>query len=193
MAKPVLIIDLTAPDALRKSEFVTPLQKAFPKARVVHYTKINPQTIQDSSGIILSGTTLLDHAYALHVQQFAWLKKYEKPVLGICAGQQVLVAVFGGKILRNKIPQIGLTPITIDQTDSLLDGYHLTFNAYMLHQSTVTLPPEFISLAHSTNEKNVIIRHEKKALYGVSFHPEVRNEKIFQNFCSLIQSSTARD
>src|SRR3989344_3684928 len=93
MKSPVLIIDLTKKDALRTSEFVAPLQKALSQAKVVHYTQIKPTDIQSSSGIILSGTTLLDHEYNQHINSFNWLKSYEKPVLGICAGQHVLAAM----------------------------------------------------------------------------------------------------
>lgn len=187
--KPVLIVDLTSKDALRSSEFINPLKKAFPKAKVIHYSILTTQMASKSKGIILSGTTLTDHEYLKKVKQFNFLKKYPSPVLGICAGQQIIGIIFGSTIHREKKPEIGLIPIYVEQSDEILDGYDNTFSAYTLHQSNISLPKNFIRIAHSNEYENAIIKHEKKPIYGLSFHPEVRNQLIFKNFEKIIQEN----
>jgi GMP synthase (glutamine-hydrolysing) len=61
-----------------------------------------------------------------------------------------------------------------------------SFDAYTLHNYSVKPCPDFEVLA-TASECNRIeaIKHKERDLYGVLFHPEVRNADIIERFLSL--------
>ena len=56
------------------------------------------------------------------------------------------------------------------------------FEAYNLHQNSLTNINKFDILAISENDSIQAIKHKHKPFYGIIFHPEVRNESIIKNF-----------
>lgn len=187
--KPLLLVDLThSADPLRFANFVQPLLKTLPKGtKTISFTKLSHKSLQNISGLVLSGTTLKDNEYQKHAQKFSFLPKTTLPVLGICAGQHVIAQAFGGKIRHQKESEIGMTKITIEQDDPILFDYDSPFSAYELHHASVSLPKHFVRLATSDTCENQIIKHETNPIYGISFHPEVRNEKMLKNFVKIVQ------
>lgn len=137
--------------------------------------------LHDSEKIILCGTALKDFGYCDRIESFSWLTEYEKPVLGICAGMQVIASVFGGGIISQ--PSIGLFETEILAKDPLL-GSPRVIEVYHLHSRGVTLPPDFSVLAGS-KEHVVAFRHKSRPVYGILFHPEVRNRWILDRFVAL--------
>jgi GMP synthase (glutamine-hydrolysing) len=59
------------------------------------------------------------------------------------------------------------------------------FKAYTLHNFSVKPCQTFETLAKSTKCIQAI-KHKQKNIYGVLFHPEVRNQEIIQRFIKLI-------
>jgi GMP synthase (glutamine-hydrolysing) len=115
---------------------------------------------------------------------FSWLTQYDGPVLGICAGMQVISAVFGGSIVPK--PAIGLERIEII-TDTPLLGEPRQIEGYHLHNYGVTLPEEFLLVA-GTTEVVEAFKHRERSIYGIIFHPEVRNRWILERFAGLQNS-----
>ena len=112
----ILLVDLCLEkDSLSQYEFVHPIRDTLQKlgflCTILHYTEVKPQALADHDKIILCGTSLLDNVYAEHLQLFSWIKDLKKPILGICAGMQVIGAVYGGSIVQNQA--IGLEEIEI--------------------------------------------------------------------------------
>ena len=67
--------------------------------------------------------------------------------------------------------------------DSLFKGVKDNFQAYCLHRNSVSVPNCFSVIAES--DKCVeVIRNLDGNMYGVLFHPEVRNTEIVLNFLS---------
>ena len=58
------------------------------------------------------------------------------------------------------------------------------FQAYNLHNYSVQDCDKFTILATSENGIQAV-KHVTKDIYGISFHPEVRNEKIISNFLKI--------
>jgi GMP synthase-like glutamine amidotransferase len=58
------------------------------------------------------------------------------------------------------------------------------FKAYELHNYSAESSPDFDVLAESKKCVQAI-KHKKKAVYGVLFHPEVRNKEILERFILL--------
>ncbi len=112
------------------------------------------------------------------------------PVLGICYGQQTLVAQLGGKVEPHDKREFGRAEIEIADASPLFEGVwpvgsHDT--VWMSHGDRVTvLPDGFKVIAHSVNAPFAVIADEKRRYYGVMFHPEVmhtpRGAALLKNF-----------
>ncbi|MCY0860330.1 MAG: GMP synthase subunit A [Sulfolobaceae archaeon] len=115
------------------------------------------------------------------------IRLLNKPTLGICLGFQVLSSSLGGSVIKSNRPEYGLTRITIDNNDTILNSIPKSFNAWESHADEVISPPEgFEVLAKSVNGVIQAISNEKKGIFGVQFHPEVKHTeygmKVFENF-----------
>jgi GMP synthase (glutamine-hydrolysing) len=182
----ILVLDLSyRPGSLSLDEFVAPVERivrneGFPTL-IRHYTDLSNEDVKTADGVILCGTALADFGYLEGLERFAWLPSFPCPVLGICAGMQVLARVFGGDVCP--ATGIGMAGQQVVASDPLLAGKD-RFPAYELHCLSVAPPPSFTVLAISPSGAQVI-RHRERPIYGVMFHPEVRNEWLISRFLSL--------
>lgn len=178
-----LITDLNwKKDSLGYSEFVEPIVSVVERIGEViikHYNDINVKDLCRCSRIILSGTTLKDRRAIQEPEKFSWLKQTDKPVLGICAGMEIIGQVFNMQIVSGL--EIGMTQITTLKDNTLFSGI---FKAYSLHKYAVKPSADFEVLAKSAQCVQAI-KHKTKPIYGVLFHPEVRNVDILKRFVTL--------
>ncbi len=179
----ILIVDMNwKRDSLGYSEFVSPIVSVIQpleECEVRHFSDIEPAKLDGYSKIILSGTALRDHTTLKQVDKFGWVRDFDKPMLGICAGIQTIGLVFGEPL--NPCRQIGMTEITTLRENPLFQG---TFKAYTLHNYSVEPSQNFEALAKST-QCTQALKHKQKDIYGVLFHPEVRNPEIIGHFVEL--------
>ena len=93
----ILIVDMNwQRDSLAFAEFILPIVSVvapLEDCEVKHFLDIKPSDLEGYSKIILSGTTLKDHATLKQVDKFNWIKTCNKPILGICAGMQTISLV----------------------------------------------------------------------------------------------------
>jgi len=98
------------------------------------------------------------------------------PVLGICYGQQVMVAALGGQVERGEAREFGRADIEVVD-DCALFGEAARGTrepVWMSHGDHVSaLPSGFRSVAVSTGAPFAAIADDGRRLYGVQFHPEV--------------------
>jgi GMP synthase-like glutamine amidotransferase len=182
----ILIVDLCyGPDSLSKFEFVSPiadtLRRLGSQLEVLHFNDISNDDLEKYDRIILCGTALKDNGYADQIDSFSWLKHFNKPVLGICAGMQVICKTFGGCIVPE--PAIGLEKIQI-VTETPLLGAPRQIEGYHLHNFGATIPSDFVLIA-GTNDVVEAFKHINLPIYGIIFHPEVRNRWILERFVTL--------
>jgi len=185
----ILLLDLCyEKDSLSEYEFVFPIADTLSKAgtclKMLHFTEIAEDDLGKYDKIILCGTALKDNTYADRIDMFSWLMQCDRPVLGICAGMQVISAVFGGSIVPK--PAIGLEEIEI-VIDTPILGEPRQIEGYHLHNYGVTLPEEFLLVA-GTTEVVEAFKHRERSIYGIMFHPEVRNRWILERFAVLQNS-----
>lgn len=184
----ILLIDLSwEPDSLSHDEFVGPVARIVSRAgdewREAHFTGISGEMLRDIWGVILCGTAVQDNFFAEDMAIFDWLRDIKIPVLGICAGMEVLCALHGGSL--RPACEIGMSTIRIKQPDPLLPDKD-SFEAYELHSFTCDPPANWIVTAVSDTCVQAI-RHPDRAIFGVMFHPEVRNDHVVERFCRLCQ------
>jgi len=174
----ILIIDMNS-SSLGFYEFVLPVVSIVRKStgcRTRHYSELTLKEVNKYSGLILSGTPLKDREYIKNIERLFWIRKCACPILGICAGMQVIALVFNSSLKECK--EIGMTDIRTVKENPLLPS---RFKAYELHNYGVASSGEFEVIARS---KKCIqgIKHKRKEIYGLLFHPEVRNKEIINRF-----------
>ncbi len=177
----ILVVDMNwKPDSLAYTEFVSPILavvEPLEACTVKHYSEVEPAEITSYSHIILSGTTLKDFAFLENLRRFNWIKTYDKPVLGICAGMQTILQIYGEPLAP--CTQVGMTEITTTKPNPLFDG---VFQAYTLHSYTAKPGGGIFEFLAKSAQCIQAIKHKQKPIYGVLFHPEVRNQEILRRF-----------
>jgi GMP synthase (glutamine-hydrolysing) len=180
----ILIVDMNwKKDSLAFNEFVSSIVsvvRPLEEFRVKHFLDIELAELSCYSKIVLSGTALKDHATLKLVDTFNWIKTCGKPILGICAGMQTISLLFNEPLV--KCLQIGMVEISTLKENPLFQS---NFKAYVLHNYSVKQSQTFEALAESTKCIQAI-KHKQKNIYGVLFHPEVRNQEILKNFIQFV-------
>jgi GMP synthase-like glutamine amidotransferase len=179
----ILIVDMNwKKDSLAYCEFVQPIVSVIQPLEncvVRHFSELQPSELSCYGKIVLSGNTLKDHATLNQTEKFQWLKTCKQPVLGICAGMQTISLVFGEPLTAYL--QVGMIEVETLAPNSLFEG---KFRAYALHNFSVEPSRAFQVLAKSTKCVQAI-KHIQRDVYGVLFHPEVRNPEILRNFIKM--------
>jgi anthranilate/para-aminobenzoate synthase component II len=179
----ILVVDLNyKKDSLAYYEFVLPIISIAERLDVCqskHYLDLTRKETDACSHIILSGTPLKDNVTLTQPEKFSWIRNVKNPVLGICAGMQTIGVVFGLRL--NQCLEVGMVEMTTLEENPLFSS---TFKAYSLHNYSVESSEEFDVLAESKQCLQAI-KHKKKPVFGVLFHPEARNENIIRHFIEL--------
>jgi GMP synthase (glutamine-hydrolysing) len=179
----ILIVDMNfRKQSLGIYEFVYPLTSIvenFEECAIKHYSELGRANIGKYSRVIISGNALRNEQVLNRLEFFSWIRGCEKPVLGICAGMQTIGLVLGSSLRR--CVEIGMKRIETVKANALFSG---SFDAYELHSLALRPSAEFDVLARS--ERCVqAVKHRKRDIYGVLFHPEVRNREIIERFVDL--------
>src|SRR5699024_9937128 len=104
------------------------------------------------------------------------MKNTRIPVLGVCAGLQLMAIAYGasfGKMIEeaegeDPIRESGFQEIQIIEDAPILDSLNGSFHCYELHRDEVkSVPGEFELLASTEMCKIQAIKHKNKSLYGV--------------------------
>ena len=120
----------------------------------------------------------------------SWVFKSGLPVLGICYGEQTMVAELGGTVEGGHHREFGRAEIEIVDRCALFDGVwakDTRDTVWMSHGDRVTaLPPGFRVVAISEGSPFAAIANDTRKLYGVQFHLEVvhtpRGAQLIHNF-----------
>jgi len=168
-------------DKLSSLEFVKPIEEIVKKAGAEsftrHFLSLNHRDISRAQRVIICGTALKDFKYMHSTSKFAWIKESPKPILGICAGMQILTKLFNGRITERT--RIGRYKVKIIRKSSLTSKDE--FYSYFLNSKAVESNEDFETIGKSGN-LTCIVKHKHREFYGCLFHPEVLNPEIITNF-----------
>lgn len=158
------------------------------------YSALLPHTIKASEikamegikGIVFSGgpkSVYDDDAFKVDEEIF----NLGLPILGICYGMQLTAKYFKGEILSSPKREYGKMNILIEDKSLLFKDLYDEEEVWMSHGDHVAkIPQGFKLLAKSQNGLVASIANEKKKIYCVQFHPEVRHtvngNKMLHNF-----------
>ncbi|NUN11700.1 GMP synthase subunit A [Candidatus Micrarchaeota archaeon] len=149
--------------------------------------------VRDADALVLSGGSMRVGKDSLEGgNNDLFLKEFTGPILGVCAGMQLIGKHYGSKVKPSIKPEFGKIDLLVDNFDDLFQGVPEKSIAWASHNDEVSeLPKDFILLAHSKDVKIHAFKHSKKPVYGTLFHPEVQHtefgEKIYANFIQTIK------
>lgn len=109
------------------------------------------------------------------------------PILGICYGMQLLAYKLGATIQKSSHREYGKTIVKVNKISKLFTDLPFDQNVWMSHGDQVLdLPKGFICEASSETCLNAAMSNEDLNIYGLQFHPEVRNTEygieVLKNF-----------
>jgi anthranilate synthase/aminodeoxychorismate synthase-like glutamine amidotransferase len=112
------------------------------------------------------------------------------PVFGVCLGHQAIGAVFGGSVVRAKVPMHGKTSTIEHNGRGVFTGLDAPFEASRYHSLIVAEDglPATLEVTARTQEDGTImgLRHRSWPVHGVQFHPESiltgEGRRILRNF-----------
>ena len=169
----------------------------------------DPQQILAADGIILPGVGAFMDAMKCLAPIKEVINEYvhsEKPMLGICLGQQVLMSsseegrltdgldLISGKVVRFprselKVPHIGWNNIGIKQEHPLFEGIPENSFVYFVHSYYVdTAPENTIASCNYGLEFSASVVNSQGNVMGTQFHPEKSGAtglKILRNFVGM--------
>ncbi|UCG86492.1 MAG: hypothetical protein JSW71_21770 [Gemmatimonadota bacterium] len=183
---PVLVVN-NAEDEVH--DFVRPIQDLLAAAQVscqvISYKQLTRTIVLRYRAVILSASPLGNDIVEHHQVYYRWLLTHWGPVLGICAGHQIIGRLFGGELRRSVESEVGLSTVRVLCPDPLLKGLAREFTVLQHHNDSVTCPSEFVVLASSARCENQIMRHRARPIYSTQFHAERSGVEIITNFLSL--------
>lgn len=182
----ILIVNNAEPGI---KEFAAPIEQLVLDAGstpdFIEYAACADINLTEFDGIILTGSPQGDDIVEHHAPFFRWIKDFEKPVLGICAGHHVTGYLYGSELLRSQEPESGDFEVEIVKTDPLFKNLPQKFTVKQMHNDSITLPNDFELLLTSASCKNQLMKHKNKPLYSCQFHPEYFNHQLILNYISL--------
>jgi GMP synthase-like glutamine amidotransferase len=173
----ILLINICR-EKLHELEFVKPVEEILLgvgiEFKTVHYSDLKKSEIFSYSKVIICGTSLKDNYFLKDKNKFNWIKDFKGEILGICGGMHLILLQFGGK--KQTLKQIGLFRVNFEKEFLGVLGER---EVYLLH-SKFASSEEFDVFAFLGCPQAV--KHKEREIYGVLFHPEVRNRDLILNF-----------
>ena len=173
------------------SAYIKKLLSKFKGVELIDFKKLTKDNYKKYDKIILSGGSSLSvkNHKKEYSKELKLIKRCKKPVLGICLGFELINFAFKEKLKQLKKKESGIISIELISRDKLFKSFPKEFNVYESHRWVVPKNKFLISLAKSKDGIEAV-KHPKKEIYGVQFHPEVfvnneHVEKILRNFLKI--------
>jgi GMP synthase (glutamine-hydrolysing) len=163
------------------------------RVEVVHY--LDAADLSHAHAIVLSGSSApwAAHDPAALDRLGEVVSAGGRPVLGICAGMQLLGRFAGGRIRHSAEPEIGELDVEVVESDGLLRDAGERPRVFQHHTDELVDLPEGFRLLATTERCHVqALASEQRGWWGTQFHPESYRsanpdgERILRTFFELV-------
>ncbi len=145
---------------------------------------VNPRAIVLSGGPQSVFEDEYDYSFILDQQ--------ELPILGVCYGMQLLGVYFGGQVERGTIGEYGHAKISCSNGYSI-NNVPSNINVWMSHSDHIKeVPADFDIVMKSHNDLIAAIKHQKRPILGLQFHPEVEHSDHGKDILSYFLKDIAK-
>lgn len=168
----------------------------------------DPAVLSRADRLILPGVGAFPDAMRMldSVGLTEFLRQWDRPLLGICLGMQMLFEASGefhetvglgripGRVDRiqppddsYKIPHMGYNELEFHRPSPLLDGVPEGAAVYFVHSYMANTPSEYVA-AYADYGVKVPALVQKGQVFGAQFHPEKSGEpglRILRNFTQV--------
>jgi GMP synthase (glutamine-hydrolysing) len=109
------------------------------------------------------------------------------PILGICYGMQLMVKQLGGDVEKAETHGYDIAEIMVDSDEGVWQGLKGKRQCWLSHGDIIKdLPAGFNIAARTDNNLIAAMYHKEKKLYGIHYHPEVKQtpegQLLLENF-----------
>ncbi len=118
------------------------------------------------------------------------------PLLGVCLGHQGIAHAFGGRVVHAERVMHGKTSLISHSQEGIFDGVESPTQGGRYHSLLVeheSLPSSLEVTAMSETGEIMALRHRKREVYGLQFHPESiltpSGYDILLNFRKIVRGS----
>lgn len=174
----------------QKTPYIFECVDEFIDSEIIPLFDATRERMQEFDGVIISGAPILlsEIDPTRYLIQFSWVRSWEKPLLGICFGHQILGMLHGAEVSR----------MTEDRDWQTIEAFvdcplfdKLPNEVQMMedHCETISIPAKFQLVGSSDACINEVMQHTTNPWYGVQFHPEVsgnHGKTLIGNFCELV-------
>ena len=181
----ILIIDCGS----KKTPFIEEAVDLQMDYQTIGLSEVTKEHTVGKLGVIISGAPILitEIDYSKYLNQLAFLKEIEIPVLGICFGHQMIGLLHGALPSRQKEDRDWQIIETLEE-HPLFDKMPTEVEMMEDHCECISLPKDFVLLGVSDACVNEAMYHKEKPLFGVQFHPEVSGNQgalLIENFVDI--------
>lgn len=162
------------------------------EVQVVNYNKITIELIKGFDKIIFSPGPGLPKDYNKTIKIVDTFFR-QKPILGICLGQQIICTYFGANLYNMETIIHGVKKeIHITTKSKLFKNAPIKIRVGLYHSwavSNTKFPKDLLITSTGVDGTIMSVEHEKYPLYGIQFHPESflteYGIQILKNFIEL--------
>ena len=172
--------------------------KLDPDVRVSRNDRFDPAEVaalRPAAVVISPGPGRPEHA-GRSMEMIALAEKVGLPLLGVCLGHQAIGAVHGARV-EPATPRHGKSSPVTHGGDGIFAGLPSPFEAGRYHSLVVreeSLPADLEVTARSDDGFVMGLRHRRKPVFGVQFHPESvltpEGERLLANFLEIAGSAS---
>ena len=171
------------------------LKKNGVRYKIKDFRKVSMRDTKDVDAIILSGGAgISNNPYFPEFSKEADLiKKFRKPILGICLGFEIICHAYESESTETKIfshLERGIFRIKIRKKDDIFKGCPKIMKVFDCHRWSFIRASKKLEVLATSRDGIEAVKHRTKPIYGVQFHPEVtwnnQGYMAFENFLKMV-------
>lgn len=165
------------------------------RLKIIPASQWHLELLEEAKGVILSPGPMIPKNYPGLFPCIEACLSRNIPLLGVCLGHQGIGEYFGARLTR--LPEVihgRKKQIQLTLTDQLFSGLPEHIEVALYHSWVLekeSFPQDLEITGISPEEEIMAIRHRKRPIFGIQFHPESfltpSGSQLMANFISLCQ------